>query len=307
MAGQISSLALYTTVYPGVEPFLRDWYRSVRAQTDQNYRLWIGLDALEIGAVREAMGGDPQATWIEAAFGETPAQIRQRALAQIVETCDGVVLVDSDDVLHISRVAAARLALQESDLAGCALRLVDQRGRDLGLTFSLPPQTKPEDVLPRNNIFGLSNTAFRAELLSRCLPIPAAVKLVDWFLATRAWLFGSVLSFDRIIQMDYRQHGANMARVRPPFNSQQIVQDTELVRWHFQAVRAASRKNCMADRLAELEQVAADVETFYQGVVLQPTRLECYVHALNALEPALLWWSCVAHPSLAYMWVSREV
>lgn len=307
MTSQINSLALYTTIYPGVESFLRDWYRSVMEQTDQNYRLWIGLDTLEICTVIEAMGGNPQAVWIEAKPGQTPAQIRQKAFAQIVKSCDGVVLVDSDDVLHASRIATARAALQENDLAGCALRLVDQQGRDLYLTFSLPSRIEPEDVLPRHNIFGLSNTAFRADLLGQCLPIPAEVALVDWFLATRSWLFGAKLSFDRVARMDYRQHGANMARVRTPFSPQQIIQDTELVRRHFRIVRAASRENCMADRFAELDRVADDVEAFHQGVVLQPTRLERYAGALNVLDLAPLWWSCVAHPSLNHMWASREI
>ena len=52
-----------------------------------------------------------------------------------METCSGVVLVDSDDLLHPSRVAAARAALQASELAGCALCLIDQHGKDLDLTF----------------------------------------------------------------------------------------------------------------------------------------------------------------------------
>ncbi len=300
--GPIKALALYTTIYPGVEPYLGDWYRSVVEQTDQDFQLWIGLDALSIEAAKDAMGGDAKAIWVAAAPGDTPAQIRQRALAQIVEAGDGVVLVDSDDVLHASRVASARKALRSSDLAGCALRLVDQQGRDLGLTFGLPPHARSEDVLPRNNVFGLSNSAFRSDLLRRCLPIPASAALVDWFLATRAWLYGARLAFDAVVRMDYRQHGANMAQVRPPFTPGQVSRDTERVRQHFQILRAAAKKDCLADRLAELERVAADVEAFHQCVVLQAARLDLYVQALEALEMPPLWWSCVAHPSLKKMW-----
>jgi hypothetical protein len=281
---------------------LGDWYRSVLEQTDQDFQLWIGLDTLAIEAVKDAMGGDAKAIWVVAAPGDSPAQIRQRALAQIVEACDGVVLVDSDDVLHASRVASARKALRSSDLAGCALRLVDQQGRDLGLTLGLPPHARPEDVLPRNNVFGLSNSAFRSDLLRRCLPIPASVALVDWFLATRAWLDGVRLAFDAVVRMDYRQHGANMARVRPPFTLDQVIRDTERVRQHFQILRTVALGDCMADRLAGLEQVAADVEAFYRYVVLQPAHLDRYVQALKALEMPPLWWSCVAHPSLKKMW-----
>jgi hypothetical protein len=102
--------------------------------------------------------------------------------------------------------------------------------------------------------------------------------------------------------MDYRQHGANMAQVRPPFTPGQVRRDAERVRQHFQILRAAAKKDCLADRLAGLERVAADVEAFHQCVVLQPDRLDLYVQALEVLEMPPLWWSCVAHPSLKKMW-----
>jgi hypothetical protein len=304
MEKTIKTLALYTTIYPGVEPYLRDWYRSVLEQTDQDYQLWVGLDTIGVAAVKEVMGADPKATWVSGVPGDTPAQIRQRALVQIVESCDGVVLADSDDMLHASRIAAARAALQTSDLAGCALRLVDQRGRYLGLTFGLPPKARPEDVLPKNNVIGLSNSAFRSDLLRQCLPIPAEVTLVDWFLATKAWLYGARLAFDDVVRMDYRRHGANMARVMPPFDRDQVIQDTNLVREHFEILRASLIGDCMAHRLAGLERVASDVEAFHQHVVLQAKQLGRYVQALNTLQAAPLWWSSVAHPSLSYMWTT---
>ena len=72
-------------------------------------------------------------TWVLAQPGDTPAQVRQRLLERIVKACDGVVLVDSDDILHPNRVASARLALQHSDMVGCALRLVDTQGQALGI------------------------------------------------------------------------------------------------------------------------------------------------------------------------------
>lgn len=304
MAYPLNSLALYTTIYPGVEPYLQAWYRSVLEQADRDYQLWIGLDALEVAAVVRALGGEPQATWVMAAPGETPAQIRQRAFTQIVEACDGVVLVDSDDVLHPSRVAAARVALETSDLDGCALRLVDQQGQALGLTFALPPALAPDTVLPRNNIFGLSNTAFRSSLLRRCLPIPAEVALVDWFLATRAWLYGARLSFDSVARMDYRQHANNLVGLRYPFSAQQVIRETERVRCHFRFLYSALKGDYIGARWAELERVAVDTEAFYRQVVLTPSRLEAYLQTLNALKPAPVWWTCVAHPALRHLWAS---
>src|SRR2546428_10321349 len=55
-------IPLYTTVYPGAEPYLREWYRSVQDQTDRDFDLWIGVDSLSLGQVIAALGEDPPAT-----------------------------------------------------------------------------------------------------------------------------------------------------------------------------------------------------------------------------------------------------
>ena len=69
--------------------------------------------------------------------GDTPARLRQRALAEMVTSYDRIVFVDADDLLQHSRVAAAREALATCDVVGCALRLIDERGVDMGVTFGL--------------------------------------------------------------------------------------------------------------------------------------------------------------------------
>lgn len=283
-----------------------DWYRSLRQQTDQDFQLWIGLDVLGSESIQNMLGPELKANWVVAPPGSTPAQVRQQALVQILATCAVVVLVDSDDLLHPSRVAAARADLRTSELAGCALRLIDQQGKDLGLTFGLPSGLRPEDVLPRNNVFGFSNSAFRSDLLRRCLPIPADAVLVDWFLATRAWLLGARLAFDQVPRMDYRQHPTNIARVRFPFSRDQVISETALVRRHFQLLLAEPSRNFVAERESALRAVKAEVEEFHRQIVLHPNQLDEYVQALNALHPPRIWWCCVAYPALGHMWMAGE-
>src|ERR1700739_2103777 len=84
VSGAMQRIAVYTTIYPGVEVYLPDWYRSVQAQTDQNFQLWIGLDGLEVGAVESVIGTQLDAVWVPSEPGNTPARIRQRSLEQIV-------------------------------------------------------------------------------------------------------------------------------------------------------------------------------------------------------------------------------
>lgn len=300
------TLAVYTTVYPGVEPYLADWYRSLRRQTDQDFQLWMGFDSLSIDQVDDILGCEPQANWVKAPAGATVSQVRQQALSRIVELCSAVVLVDSDDVLHPSRVAAARARLSDSELAGCALRLVDQQGNDLSVNFGVVEDVDPETVFPRSNVFGFSNSAFRSDLLSRCLPIPAEAVLVDWFLSTRAWLMGATMSFDHVPRMDYRQYPGNTARVGYPFSKDRVASDTTLVLQHLRLLLACPATNDITARTLALEKVLAEVEEFQEQIVLEPLQLERYVRAFNALHPPTLWWSCVAHPALSHMWTERK-
>ena len=134
----MSAIALYTAVYPGAAPFLAAWYASVQAQADRDFDLWISLDGLTEAAVVAQLGDRPAATFVVAEPGYTPAQVRQQALTRIADHYDAVVLVDSDDLLHPDRVAAARAWLEGADVAACGLRLVDEAGQPLGLSLATP-------------------------------------------------------------------------------------------------------------------------------------------------------------------------
>jgi len=302
-----NKLGVYTTVYPAVLKFLPEWHESVQAQTDTDFELWIGLDALKQSDIEARLGTRINAHWIEAVTASSPALIRDHALRQMTGADFDVVLVDSDDVLHPTRVAAARQSLRNSDLAACALEIVDEGGASLGSKFNLDPSVKPSQVLPRNNVFGFSNSAWRCELLERCLPIPRDAVLVDWYLATRAWLFGAELSFDQIVRMKYRQYSANTARVRVPFWPDQILSDSMLVRRHFQLVMASGLQDqFLPGRWTELLRAARDIEQF-EGYINQSTaNLNAYVESLNRAVKQPIWWTSVAYSPLAHMWKQEK-
>lgn len=297
-----SSLGVYTTIYPAVSGYLVDWYGSLQEQTDKNFQLWIGLDALTGEEVEEIIGCKVDAHWLQAPQGATPAQIRQIVLAQMIDACDGVVLVDSDDLLEPSRIEAARAQLVNFELGGCALRLVGESGSDLDQTFTLPKNLELVDVFPRWNVFGFSNSVYHSRLLRRLLPIPESAALVDWFLSTKAWLVGSKMGFDCVPRMKYRQYLGTMAHIRLPFTAPQVIAHTEMVRHHFKLVLAALPHGTIEKRRAALANAQEDTEKFWHRVVRDETALNNYVDALNKLAPAPIWWTSVAYPPLQSMW-----
>jgi hypothetical protein len=299
-----SRLAVYTTWYPGVERFLPEWSRSVVDQTDGSFDLWIGVDGLDFRRVAGSLGRLSGPRWVMAEPGDTPARVRERALVRIVQEYPAVVFVDSDDVLAPSRVAAARAALEKHDVVGCALKIVDEAGRDLGVRFGPPAGAEWAELLPRHNVFGLSNSAYRSDVLRRLLPLSDSCILIDWLFATRAWALGLDLFFDMEPGMSYRQYGENVAKVLPPFREEDVVRAAERVAGHYRLVLddPAWRPGPVpGSRLEAARERFAHFEKFFTA---NPDGRRRYVNALNGLSPRYVWWWAVANPELEYIWMN---
>jgi hypothetical protein len=293
-------LALYTTIHPGTRPFLEAWHRSFQSQTDTDVSLWIGIDEMTVREACSIMGvRSDWAHWIRAHKDDSPAQVRERAWRSLIPHADAVVLTDADDLLLPNRVSQARRALEEHDVSGCALRLVDSEGNDLGMTMPPEQYAHPTSALPSHNIYGLSNAAYRTELLEECLPLPDDVVMIDWFLATQAWLRGASLSFSRTAQMKYRRHEENTLPLLPPFELEGIRRATTVVQNHFRLVLKTLPPEAPDDRQSALKQAARRVQAFARCAFNDVRWLRRYTDRLNQLNPSPLWWSCVAHPNLA--------
>lgn len=294
-------LVMYTTAYPAAEPYLPAWVASLRAQTDRDFDLCIGVDGLPVEKLERVLGGLSRVTIVPAMAGSQPAQVRRAAIEPLLDRYDGVIFADVDDELLASRVAAARERLRTWDVSGCRLRIMDQGGRDLDLIFGPAEGEDPCAYLPRWNAFGLSNTAYRTETLRACLPVPDDCVLFDWFLASRAWLMGASLGFDLEPRMRYRQYPGNTADVLGPSTPAGVRAATDMVRTHYTHLLRGMADGADPRRKALLT-ARAEVEQFARWSSESEVALERYVIHLNALPRRYLWWWSVAHPELEHLW-----
>ena len=293
-------IGVYTTMYPGVEPFLPDWRASLEAQLDREFELWVGLDSLAPEAAMAAAGAAIDAIWVRGSAGDSPARIRSMAIAQMVERYPSVVFVDSDDVLHPTRIGAARAALTETEVAACGLAIGDEHARDTGLRFG-PTRAHLGGLVAQYNVFGLSNSAFRSDVLRACLPVPDGCILYDWLLATRAWSRHAAMHFDPVARMTYRHHGANIAGVLPPYTGAYVARACRLVLAHY-GFALDPEWPMDSGRRAELEAAQDRAARFSAAMTASPALLEQYVAALNCLDPEYIWWWPIAHPELEELW-----
>lgn len=293
-------VALYTTVYPESLSFFRQWSESILAQTCQDFDLCIALDMLEEMDVFAAAGRRFDAQFLMAPTKCTPAGIRNHALLAILDRYDVVILVDSDDILLPTRVEAAMVAARKNDVTATAMELADILGRKLNVSFD--PAIEGENIT-RCNVFGFSNTTWRASVLKACLPVPVDCRLMDWMVAVKAQAAGASIGFDSIPRMLYRQHSGNVATLLPPFSTHQIMSATNLVLGHYDFL--IKEKNAFSPEMRDVfSRAHEEVTVFSDTMCLHPELLKSYVHFLNQLPFRAAWWSCVAHPELENIWKS---
>jgi glycosyltransferase involved in cell wall biosynthesis len=295
------ALAVYTTVYPASERFFGACLESLAGQTDQDFDLWVGVDAVPPERLEQVRDGRRPPTYVTGNAGASPASIRARAWEQMVDEYDAIVLIDSDDVAEPSRVAAARAALARCDVVACALTLMDERGADLGHVFGAPEDADLASLLAHHNVFGLSNTAYRADVLRDCLPLPADCRLIDWLLATQAWASGARLELDPSPRMRYRQYPANTTRVFGPFAAEDVLGATALVLEHYRFALATPAVTASPVRAVLLRAQARAVR-FHRAITSSQDVMRAYLEQLNRIPAAPVWWWSVAHPVAENLW-----
>ncbi|MCQ1539547.1 hypothetical protein FTO68_11220 [Methanocalculus taiwanensis] len=294
-------VAVFSTVYPEGTQYLSDWYKSILAQTDGNFDIWIGCDRISVSDAVKGMGGTLTATWILKEENESAIHLRERMVREIVKDYSMVIFVDSDDILMPTRVEAAKEALQSNDFYGCSMTLIDECGANLNRHFHPPEYYDVFDLMVRTNIYGLSNTAYRTDVLEKCLPFPENCILLDWFIATKALNNSAVPYFDEQVRMLYRQHSLNTARVLPPFSCEQILLSTKRVLDHYSCVLAYI-PNLSLKFKEKIILAQAEVEEFNIRILESEELLQLYVNELNELSIDHIWWSCLANPQLEEIW-----
>ena len=293
------STAIYSTIYPNVEPFLQDWIKSIRRQLDSSFTMWIGVDNYKAKCSEISSALNCKVRWVHAEIGEKPSELRRRVLLKIAVEHDNVILVDSDDMIDPTRVGSAKEQLCDADLVACSMRIVDRGGLDSGYTYKVKKDVGKQFPLLTHH-FGCSNSAWRTAVLKDCLKDGVNGPALDWMLVCRAWLQGARILGDPVVRHSYRQYGDNTALVLPPFGLRCTRTATRIVRNHLESLNKIEMlphpvKESLENRLQQ-------VVDFESALKCTTPWFEDYQNALGHFEFPLSWWLFVAHPELDYLW-----
>lgn len=197
---------------------------SLQAQTAHDWRLLVRDDGSSddtLAVLEAAAGGDGRIElWHGAAgrlgvtgsFAALMAEALRRGAAYFA-------LCDQDDVWLPEKLARLRTAIgsvtdaQRPTLAYSDLRVVDEQLRVLSASFFAQSgagrawQAPSLWLLQHNLVPGCAMMGNRA-LLARCVPMPAAAVIHDWWIVLCAASMGAVVAVPEPLIL-YRQHGAN--------------------------------------------------------------------------------------------------
>lgn len=292
-----SEHAVFTVVYPAALPYLGAMVDSVRAQRDVPTTFVAALDEVTERDVAPFLRELTTPVELITVDG-TPAEVRNRALSEVCGRYAAVIFQDADDIARAGRFGHHLRVLETVDVSGHALRLVDEHGVPVGHTLTRPAEDL-DDLLPRMNVFGFTNTAYRSSALADALPVPPDAVAVDWYVATRVRQLGSAMAFDPRSLADYRQHGGTTTRVHPPFSERHVAHAAEVAEAHLASLEFGG-----ADPLSSnLRRRQQDLATFRSWTVERPEHVRRYVEALNVgTRRTYAWWEIVAQRELEHLW-----
>jgi hypothetical protein len=283
----INKAAFFTVVYPGAEPFLPDFFRSLEKQSHAEFDLIIGNDGLQdldLGSY------DLNARIVD--LDGTPAEIRESGLRFLrSQGYEQVIFGDCDDFFSSNRVEVSLRLLQECEVVVNELDLVDEEGALLQSGYLARRLDEgaviAADLIGDKNIFGLSNTAVRGSCLQG-REIPANLVAVDWFLFASLLEGGAKAIFTSSTKTFYRQHGANTAGLAGN-DPRKAIQAVRVKALHYEALAEAG--------LESYRGAAAAFKSLRQRLLDDDTFRAQYLSFLESRTMEFpFWWECALLP-----------
>ncbi len=295
---------LCTSIHSGSINYLNEWWISVLNQTNLDFDIVFSIDGIDFD-LDKLLPGHERFNIKLFCFHEnkTIGEIRNKLIKYCSENYEKVIFVDSDDILAKNRVSKSLDSLDRFDFTFCKAYLIDEESNEL--PWVLKRSLSIKDICEFNS-FGLSNSNYKSFVLREILPIPVDCKIVDWFIATLAFLFRYKYGYIDETFMQYRIYEHNVTKVIPPFNQNDINIKTNYVLNHLDFVMDAINKS--SNRILE-----NDIKTFKdrQNLVQEfhftfSNDIENAKNYVNLLNKYLLenniheisWWNVVANSEI---------
>ena len=180
---KLNNVAFLTTIFPMKEQFLIDFFGSLSKQTNEKFDVVVVNDGYKgFDKIKERYF---KLNIIELSCLKTPAKNREFGINFCKdEEYEYLIFGDSDDYFSDNRIELSLSALINNDIVANDVSLFDDSGIYEAMYMSNRLEDNSEisyEYIQNKNIFGLSNTAVKLDILEGVV-FDEDLVAVDWYL-----------------------------------------------------------------------------------------------------------------------------
>lgn len=234
-------LALISTFHKESIPYHDECMKSIVEQSDSDFRFYLFLDEMElkIPSIDNPMIISENVTQL------SPREIKQRGIVQACsDRCDYICFIDSDDVMKLNRIQKVKqyLLQHEPQILIHNLSTIDSMGKLLQKdVFLFEKDVLNNEYFRHKNVSGFGNTIYKAEALSKLLPLSERSYSLDW-----EFIFILSLKHQVNILRDsmiyYRQHNRNVVGINNRIDNLWLDRRMMIRELHYTALEEYFRK-----------------------------------------------------------------
>jgi glycosyltransferase involved in cell wall biosynthesis len=206
----MKNVAFLTTIFPMKEQFLIDFFDSLSRQSYDKFDVIVVNDGYD--NFYDVKMKYQNLSIIELPYSDTPAKNREYGVNYCIEyKYDVLIFGDSDDYFSENRVEVSLGALNDNDVIVNDVSLFDNNGiyEAMYMSNRLNDGLKVSyNYIKNKNIFGLSNTALKTNILNKVI-FDKDLVAVDWHLYKMLLKNGCNAIFTNKAITYYRQHKDN--------------------------------------------------------------------------------------------------
>ena len=208
----MKKIVFLTTIFPMKEKYLIDFFDSLLVQSYKNFDIVVVNDGYRNFDI--LLKKYNKLNVIELKYSNTPAKNREYGINYVISKgYDILIFGDSDDYFSKNRVEKSVELLDNYDIVVNDLSLFNDNGIYEKLYFSnrIKNNSVVEyDFIKDKNIFGLSNTAIKLNILGNKIIFDKDIVAVDWFLYKKLLKDRYMAFFTNKIITYYRQYNNNI-------------------------------------------------------------------------------------------------
>ena len=280
------SVAVFSVVYSGAEPYIPEFLNSLSKQTDKDFILFLVNDGL--ADIEKFLKKADFYVEVMEADG-LPAELRKIGIEWVASKgVEIIVFADADDYFENNRIEVSKKMLIHCDIVCNEMLLVGKEVSQPTLMLEKFFDDKTEiniSDIATGNCMGLSNTALRIDSISRDIEsIPNNIIAFDWAFFSLSIHGGARAVFTKETQTFYRQHSKNTASVLN-LSEEQILHGVKVKRDHYKL---------MAKFYKEYDSYAEEFENFLSQLQGNNGLKQEYCEAVKHQGQSIsLWWESV--------------